>query len=215
MLKSGRPSCSRSGCGSEIGPSCSTSGSGLPATTRLRRYQKPRREAPARTTSQQPPSAARRRQHHHGHASTPPPSPAPSPGPSRQPDREPGGRNGPADRHSSCLRIAAGVHSSRPTRRSPGLEPRIAIAGEQQRRGHQVVLGRPRLPHDQRVALEQDRGSHDRQLPRARMAARCTKPPGTPPPATRSSGTATACPGPSAGSPPRGAARNSAGRTSS
>src|SRR6185312_8704645 len=41
MLKSGRPTCSRSGCGSEIGPRLSTAGRGFPATTRLRRYQNP------------------------------------------------------------------------------------------------------------------------------------------------------------------------------
>src|SRR6476646_762384 len=58
MLKSGRPSCSRSGWGSDIGPSECTSGIGLPATTRFRRYQNP---PPRNAGTNHQPAATQRR----------------------------------------------------------------------------------------------------------------------------------------------------------
>ena len=100
-------------------------------------------------------------------------------GPGREPDGEPGRGERPAERRR---RVAALPSRSRVR---PGVD-QDRDRGQQQRRGDEVVLRRAGLAHDQGVALEQDRRGDDRQVARGRRAGRCTRRPGTRPPASRS-----------------------------
>ena len=167
-----------------IGPRWAISGSGLPANARFRRYQKPPPKAPARTTTSPPPGAGRRRQHHHGQAQSrghrqPCPWSRRRVRPPARPraEAQPTGREPPAPaRGFQSLHLASG----------PRALTRIAIAGKQQGRGGEVVLGSPGLPHDQRMGIEDDRAAATVSGGRDHKAARYTRRRGRRSPASRS-----------------------------